>query len=119
MWQVLQGQGVRGGRNVALYLDGSVRVEAGVECLVPFTEGDGVERSALPAGQAVTVAHLGSYGGLASAHHALLEWCEARGYEPTGPSWEIYGHWQSAWDQDSSQVRTDIYYQVTGQRPLR
>jgi effector-binding domain-containing protein len=35
------------------------------------------------------------------------------GYRLTGPSWEIYGHWQPEWNSDPSQIRTDVFYQVT------
>jgi len=42
----------------------------------------------------------------------------ASGVEPTianfaGPNWEIYGHWQSEWNTNPSQIRTDVYYLLT------
>ena len=27
-----------------------------------------------------------------------------------GPNWEVYGHWLAAWNDDPSQIRTDVFY---------
>ena len=67
VWNVLRGQGIRGGRHVAVYWDDSVRLEVGVELAVPFIEEAGVVRSATPAGPAVSTTHLGPYGELGAA----------------------------------------------------
>jgi effector-binding domain-containing protein len=113
VWQHLKAQGIRGGRNVALYWDGTIRLEAGVECSVPFVEQGEVLRSAIPGGAVVSVAHFGPYSRLAAAHQAIRAWCETHGYQLAGPSWELYGHWEAAWDADPSLIRTDVVYQVT------
>jgi hypothetical protein len=41
---------------------------------------------------------------------AIIGWCTAHGYTRAGPNWEIYGHWQDAWNADPSQICTDVYY---------
>jgi effector-binding domain-containing protein len=110
VWNALRAQGVRGGRHVALYWDGSIRLEVGVELPGPFTEQDGVVRSATPAGAVASATHLGPYGTLHAVHDAIHEWCRANGHRLAGPSWEIYGHWQPEWDADPSLIRTDVFY---------
>ena len=112
VWNALRAQGVRGGRHVALYWDGSIRLEVGVELLGDFVERDGVVRSATPAGAVVSAAHFGPYGGLGAAHDAVRQWCAANHRALAGPSWETYGHWQTEWDRNPSLIRTDVFYQV-------
>jgi effector-binding domain-containing protein len=112
VWNVIRAQDARAGRHVALYWDGSIRLEVGVELLGPFVETGDVVRSATPAGTVAWTTHVGPYGGLGAAHGAIREWCRANGYRLAGPSWEIYGHWQREWNDDPSQIRTDVFYQV-------
>jgi effector-binding domain-containing protein len=102
---------------VALYWDDAIRVEAGVEFDGAFTEQDGVSRSSTPPGLVATVTHLGPYGTLGAAHDALHSWLQAHGHRKLGPRWEIYGHWQAAWDADPSQVLTEICYLVAPNKP--
>jgi len=111
-WKAVRHQKAAGGRNIAIYWDGSIRVEAGVELAGPFKEQGEVVQSFTPGGQAAAVTHYGPYGGLGAAYAAIHEWCRAHGYRPTGPQWEVYGHWQAAWNNDPSQIRTDVFYQV-------
>jgi effector-binding domain-containing protein len=110
VWNALRAQQAKGGRHVALYWDGSVRVEVGAELLGPFTEQGAVVRSATPAGAVASVAHFGPYGTLGAAHDAIHQWCTANNRTPAGPNWEIYGHWQQEWNDDPSCIRTDVYY---------
>jgi effector-binding domain-containing protein len=114
VWNALRAQQIKGGRHVAVYWDGSIRLEVGVELSVPFTEQDGVVRSATPAGQAVWATHFGPYGRLGAAHEAIVQWSKANNHRLAGPSWEIYGHWLRQWDNDPSQIRTDVYYLLEG-----
>ena len=111
-WNAVRAQQVGAGRNVAIYWDGSIRVEAGVELAGPFKQEGNVVQSFTPGGQAASVTHLGPYGGLGAAHAAIQEWCRSSGYRQTGPQWEVYGHWESAWNDDPSRIRTDVFYQV-------
>ena len=111
-WDALRAQGQRGGRNIAIYWDGAIRLEAGVEFAGEFRATARVVRSATPAGLAATVTHLGPYQKLGAAHEAIHAWCAANGYETRGASWELYGHWQAEWDANPAQIRTDVYYQV-------
>jgi len=112
VWNEVRAQQARAGRNVAVYWDGSIRLEAGVELLGPFAERGEVVRSATPAGTVAWATHFGPYRGLRAFHDALRSWCKANNHNLAGPNWEIYGHWQSDWNTDPSQIRTDIYYQL-------
>jgi len=110
VWNALLAQQVKGGRHVAIYWDGTIRLEVGAEVNGPFVERDDLVRSATPAGTIASVTHMGPYGGLGAAHQAIHEWCSARNHRLAGPRWEIYGHWKSEWDTDPSQIRTDVFY---------
>lgn len=110
VWTALKAQQAQAGRNVAIYWDGAIRLEAGVELLGTFQETGAIVRSATPGGLVATLTHLGPYGTMGVAHAAMLEWCKGEGHRLAGPSWELYGHWQESWDQDPSQIRTDICY---------
>jgi effector-binding domain-containing protein len=94
------------GRNLALYLDGEINLECGVEVFQSF-EGNGrVICSRTPAGTVVTAAHFGPYQGLHEAHDIIRKWCAANGHAVPGINWEVYGHW----DDDPAKLRTDVYY---------
>ena len=110
VWNQVRAQQARGGRHVAVYWDDRIRLEVGVELLGPFAEQGDVVLSATPAGDVASATHLGPYGGLGAAHDAVQQWCKANHHRLAGPSWEIYGHWQDAWNADPSQTRTDVYY---------
>jgi effector-binding domain-containing protein len=112
VWTFLKSQNLRGGRNVAVYLDREIHVEVGVEMEGAFEEGNEVVRSATPAGLTATVAHFGPYGTLGAAHDAIHEYCTANGLQITGPRWEVYGHWQEEWNTHPERIRTDVFYQV-------
>lgn len=83
-----------------------------MELYGPFAEDGEVVRSATPAGPVASGMHFGPYHRLAAAHDTIRQWCMANGHNLAGPSWEIYGHWQTEWDTDPSLIRTDIYYQL-------
>lgn len=112
VWNALRAQQVKPGRNVAIYWNGDIRLEVGVELAEPFVEKDELVRSATPAGLTVFTTHVGPYRQLGTAHEAIREWCTARGHRLLGPNWEVYGHWQSEWNEDPSKIRTDVFYQV-------
>jgi effector-binding domain-containing protein len=117
VWNVLRAQGIQGGRNVAIYWDGGVRLEAGVEMAGAFQETADVVRSATPSGAVASVVHRGPYGQLGAAHEAIRRWCAAHSYAFSGPNWEVYGHWQEAWNADPSQIQTEVFYQVVAETP--
>jgi effector-binding domain-containing protein len=110
VWNVVRAQRTPAGRHVALYWDDTIRLEVGVELKGAFVDDGDVVRSAIPAGTAATTTHFGPYSGLGAAHDAVLEWCKSNGRQLAGPSWEIYGHWLPEWNEDSSRIRTDVYY---------
>ena len=112
VWNVLRGQGLRGGRHVAIYWDGTIRLEVGVEMREPFVETGEVVRSLTPGGLVASVTHLGPYSGLGSAHDAVQRWCADRQHRLAGPCWEVYGHWDAEWDRDPSRIRTEVVYQL-------
>jgi effector-binding domain-containing protein len=112
VWNEVRAQQAKAGRNVALYWDGTIRLEVGVELLGPFTEHGEVVLSGTPAGAIASATHIGPYGGLGAAHNAIHQWCKANNHNLAGPSWEIYGHWQPEWNTNPSLIRTDIYYQL-------
>jgi effector-binding domain-containing protein len=105
VWPVLRAQQVSTGHNVVVYLGGLERIEAGVEVFGDVVDSGDVHPSWTPAGEVVTTAHWGAYGGLAGAYAVLQEWCAANGRRPNGTSWEVYGDWAA----DPRQLRTDIY----------
>lgn len=107
VWQFVRAVGLlRPERNLALYLDGVINLECGVEVAGSFTGNGRVIPSSTPAGRVATTTHYGPYERLGEAHGALLAECRARGLALAGPSWEVYGHWTD----DMAQLRTDVYY---------
>ena len=110
VWTAVRAQQTPAGRHVAIYWDGSIRLEVGVELQGAFVERDNVVRSATPAGAVAWTTHFGPYGGLGAAHDAIRGWCAANGRQLAGPSWEIYGHWLPEWNSDPSLIRTDVFY---------
>jgi effector-binding domain-containing protein len=114
VWNVVRAQQAQAGRHIAIYWDDSIRLEVGVELHGPFADHGEVVRSATPAGTVASTTHLGPYGGLAAAHDAVHRWCRANNHRLAGPRWEIYGHWQSEWNADPSQIRTDVHYVLEG-----
>jgi effector-binding domain-containing protein len=94
------------GHNLALYLDGEMNIEVGVEVYQPFAGNERVVCSRTPAGLVATTAHFGPYNQLGEAHQAIHNWCADHGHALAGPSWEVYGHW----DDDPAKLRTDIFY---------
>jgi effector-binding domain-containing protein len=107
VWEFFRSSGLpRPGRNLALYLDGEMNIEVGVEVFQPFAGNNRVDCSSTPAGLVATTAHLGPYHRLGEAHDAVHKWCAENGHALAGPSWEVYGHWTD----DPSQLRTDVFW---------
>jgi effector-binding domain-containing protein len=98
---------------VAIYWDGQITLDVGVELDAPFAGHGEVVGATLPAGQTATTTHFGPYGQLGAAHQAIRDWCQAHGHKLAGPNWEVYGHWEEAWNRDPSLIRTDVHYLLT------
>jgi len=116
VWTAVRAQQAQAGRHVALYWDRGIRLDVGVELLGPFVEQGEAMRSATPGGTVAWATHRGPYGGLGATHEAIVQWCRAHHRRLAGPHWEIYGHWQEAWNSDPSQIETDVYYLIDGDR---
>jgi effector-binding domain-containing protein len=111
VWTVVRAKQIPGaGRHVAVYLDGQINLEVGVELEAPFDGCGEVVGSATPAGTVVRTTHFGPYGRLHEAHDAIHQWCRTNGYGLTGSNWEIYGHWKDEWNSDPSQITTEVFY---------
>jgi effector-binding domain-containing protein len=98
--------GAGSGLNVMLYKDAVPNVEVGVLVESPFVPAGRVTASCLPAGEVATTVHRGPYQELDAAHTAVLDWCDAQGFEPAGVRWEIYGHH----NDDPAQCVTEVHY---------
>jgi effector-binding domain-containing protein len=110
VWSFFRSAGLpKPGRNVALYLEEN-RVEAGVEVTAAFAGNDRIVGSQLPAGRVATATHFGPYAGLGEVHAAIRRWCADHGHALSGVCWEVYGHWDASWDDDPSQIRTDVFH---------
>lgn len=111
VWNVVRSQQIQGaGRHVALYLDDQINLEVGVELEKPFAGHGEVVGSTLPSGTVATTTHFGPYNRLGEAHAAVRDWCASHGRTFAGPSWEVYEHWEEAWNADPSLIRTDMFY---------
>lgn len=107
VWACLNASGIsQGCRNVMFYKDDVPNVEVGVELLQPCRLRDRVVASALPGGRVAMTVHRGGYGGLQSAHRAVLESCAGQGLRLAGPRWEVYGPHRD----DPAELETAIYY---------
>jgi effector-binding domain-containing protein len=111
VWAVVRAQQIPGaGRHVAVYLDGQINLEVGVELDAPFAGHGEVVGSATPAGLVATTTHYGPYHRLGEAHDAIRSWCATNGHVPAGPNWEVYGHWEDEWNRDPTRITTDVFY---------
>jgi hypothetical protein len=113
-FQAAKALGARPGHNVALYRDGKVTVDAGVECEGDWSAPPGLLRSTTPAGRVASLLHVGPYGTLGETHEALRAWFARTGERPQGPNWEVYGHWRVEWNDDPSRIETEVCYLLEG-----
>ncbi len=111
VWSVVRAQQITGaGRHIAVYLDDQINLEVGVELDTPFAGHGEVVGSVTPSGLVASTTHYGSYCLLHKAHEAIRSWCTNNGYTLAGPNWEIYGHWKEEWNNDPTQICTDVFY---------
>ena len=101
------------GRNVVVYLnymndefDLLVGVEVDEEKCKSIDWNEGLYLSFTPQGDVAHVVHFGDYANLMDVHQEIAKWSKKVSRPLAGPSWEIYGHWNS----DLSKLRTDVYY---------
>ncbi len=111
VWEAVRSDAeIAPGRNVLLYRDDVPNVEVGVEVGGLFGAVGRVVPSTLPAGRVATVTHRGRYEDLGSAHEAVIAWCETRGLRRAGVRWEVYGHWNEEWTDETAEPEVDVYY---------
>lgn len=111
VWSVLRSRQVAGaGRHVAVYWDGQINLDVGVELDAPFSGCGEVVGSATPVGLVATTSHYGPYSELHGAHQAICVWCRNNAHTLAGPNWEIYGHWQDEWNHDPGKICTEVFY---------
>jgi effector-binding domain-containing protein len=116
VWNVVRSRNLTGaGRHVAIYLDGQINLEVGIELDSPFTGYGDVVLSATPSGHVAMTTHYGPYGQLSLAHEAIRVWCGKNGYLLAGPNWEVYDHWKDEWNSDPAQISTKVYYLLDAQ----
>ena len=114
VWGALRSQQITGaGRHVAVYYDGQINLEVGVELDAPFAGLGEVVTSGTPPGPVATTIHYGPYGLLHEAHEAIRRWCAENGQVLAGPNWEIYGHWKDEWNSDPTKICTEVFYLLT------
>lgn len=114
VWGLIRAQQIPGaGRHVAVYLDGQINLEVGVELDGPCASSGELVASGTPAGLVAATTHFGPYGLLNQAHEAILRWCQDNGHILAGPKWEIYGHWQDEWQSDPTKICTEVFYLLT------
>src|SRR5947208_8491115 len=90
VWGVVRAQQIPGaGRHVAVYWDGQINLEVGVELDAPFAGYGEVVGSATPPGPVARTIHYGPYGLLHEAHEAIRRWCGENGQTLAGPNWEV------------------------------
>lgn len=107
VWSFLRARHIAGaGRHVAVYLDGAVNFECGAEAPPGFAGEGEIALSATPAGLVAHTRHVGPYSMLGEAHAAVRGWCAANGQTPSGPNWDIYGHWT----EETVEPTTDVFY---------
>lgn len=111
-FEAVRAQQLTPGRNVALYWNDEIRLDAGVEVTEPFEERDGLLRSATPAGLTAFATHFGPYGEIGETHEAIAAWCREQKRRLAGPRWEVYGHWQPDWNEHPERIRTDVFYHI-------
>jgi hypothetical protein len=111
VWNIIRSQKVSGaGRHVAVYLDGQINLEVGVELDGPFAGHGEVVISSTPLGPVATTTHFGPYHQLNRAHEAIRLWCANNGYSLAGPNWEVYDHWKNEWNSVPNKITTDVFY---------
>jgi hypothetical protein len=117
VWSVIRAQQVPGaGRHVAVYWDGQINLEVGVEVASPFCGHGEVVASSTPSGLVATTTHYGPYSRLHEAHEALCRWCKSNGYQLAGPNWEVYDHWKDEWNSDPKKICTDVFCLLAANR---
>lgn len=118
VWSELKSHHVAGaGRHVAVYWDGVINLEVGVEIGDLFQGAGEVVASRTPGGSIAKTTHFGPYALLHLAHEAIQSWCNDNDLTLAGPSWEIYGHWTDEWNRDPAKIRTDICYLLATASP--
>lgn len=97
------------GQNIFIYRAATateLTVDFGVGAKAMFEATGAVTPMETPSGVAAMTTHIGDYARIGDANAAIIAWCEAKGRQRAGPSWEVYDHW----NPDVTKLRTDIFW---------
>lgn len=110
-WAQIRGTNVEGtGHNVVIYRNQGTQLSAGVQVPDDTPEPPApLILAGTPAGRAAHLRHIGPYAKIPDSIRRLFAWCAEQGHTPLEPTWEVYGDWQD----DETQLVTDIYVVVT------
>jgi DNA-binding transcriptional MerR regulator/effector-binding domain-containing protein len=95
------------------YREKDVDAEAGFYLRKPVQVADGARVHELPAVNAASIVHSGSYQRLPEAYDALLLWVASNGYQVAGPIRELYLHMSMPVRQDDDSYVTEIQVPVS------
>lgn len=104
------------GMPMAIYLEmpssATVRFRTGVFVSAEDTAkaSGNVKAGVIPAGEAVTATHVGSYSNMNQTHQALWAHCDEVGYTKAMPVWEVYV--DDPGEVEGEKLRTEIYRRV-------
>ncbi len=99
------------GHNYAVYdrfTPDGMRMQVGFPVSARFTSDAQVRCLEFAGGRAAHVTHVGAYSGISATTDALNAWCAQQRLPLAGVGWEVYGDW----NDDPSQLVTDIYFRL-------
>ena len=92
--------------------DGPIGLEAGLQLPRAVPGNGAIIEGELPAGEAATTLHVGSYSGLWAAYEALTYWMENCRRTPADEPWELYIT-DPREEPDSSLWQTEIVWPLS------
>jgi DNA-binding transcriptional MerR regulator len=90
------------------YMEHDPDMEAAAYLEAPVPEGGRVKVHTLPGGAVASTIHRGAYEDLSKAYEALMVWMQGSGYQPVGPSRELYLHMGETPDGHVTEVQIPV-----------
>ncbi len=90
------------------YMERDPDMEAATYLAAPVPEGGRVKVYTLPGGSVASTIHKGPYDQLGQAYAALMAWLGPSGYQPVGPSRELYLHMGETPDANVTEVQIPV-----------